>query len=982
MTQIRDTGINASSPVNTDETGSLLIKLFLFATIIILPLTIAAFAFRTMYLEEFTAEKALLKQKLSFQSGMVTRVARPEYQIRRLTERLIEKGIVHAPTERITRFVDGLERRFPGAFKWVIWDESGRLRNVQSPAMLKGQKTWEAAIHMFLDQMQLLSTRTGSALPLQSQISLAENPAIWSLQRALGPSLKVEHLTSAHKQVIPGMWLGERCQIIWTVEAEEYAVSGAPVKSRGGFLLMVFPEKLPTDFWLKAFIAARPNQRKQIPFPVMALSLRNPSEFYLDPALRNRPQCGPKILSAYLDRAEEVFTTDRWLCHGMILDEDSPIRVVSVADLTRQQVSLEKNLFRLYLVLALLLLVSAMAAASGKVTIEFPLRVRITGFFVIAILLPVTGIIAIGQSFVTHEETRLRDEARKDMRQTINALDLRYRDISRLMERTIYTRLTELIGTETKSIATIEEALKQAESEELISNYFISDEKGVLVKHDMANIDLALGAAIKIGMKQVVKFESKAAQGVSLIDAAQDELAAFQSAGIAVGFDFFRPSHLRYYCFGDNHLYVMSIRAIVAGTARGIFVSSPSQFIERYFAHREFLSGRHARALSESRYSSNELFFYARLPRFKHMPEEIPMWKMLDKNFKRAGALNVQEEGEVIIDGESFLYLISPLPSMTTRAYIPCVLTAVQPIINRCQELRQFLLVMVALALISAVALGGALAGSLLVPIRRMDKAVQRVGAGNLEVQLPVTTQDEFGRLSGTFNAMVQGLRERERMRAYVSETVLEAVRDNSASRTIEGEFLEASILFSDIRGFTTLSEQHPPKEIFAMLNAFMSEVEPIIRLNDGRVDKFIGDAVMAIFHAGKQHHAIRAVMAAVSMMLFLDEFNTSREAQGLFTIKIGIGINTGRVMLGDVGSANRKDLTVIGDEVNLASRLETASKKGRHSRIILSESTFTAVSGLVEVEEMPFTEVKGKQQPVRMFELIRLRPLSEARHT
>jgi len=364
------------------------------------------------------------------------------------------------------------------------------------------------------------------------------------------------------------------------------------------------------------------------------------------------------------------------------------------------------------------------------------------------------------------------------------------------------------------------------------------------------------------------------------------------------------------------------------------------------------------------------------------MPEEIPMWKMLDKNFKRAGALNVQEEGEVIIDGESFLYLISPLPSMTTRAYIPCVLTAVQPIINRCQELRQFLLVMVALALISAVALGGALAGSLLVPIRRMDKAVQRVGAGNLEVQLPVTTQDEFGRLSGTFNAMVQGLRERERMRAYVSETVLEAVRDNSASRTIEGEFLEASILFSDIRGFTTLSEQHPPKEIFAMLNAFMSEVEPIIRLNDGRVDKFIGDAVMAIFHAGKQHHAIRAVMAAVSMMLFLDEFNTSREAQGLFTIKIGIGINTGRVMLGDVGSANRKDLTVIGDEVNLASRLETASKKGRHSRIILSESTFTAVSGLVEVEEMPFTEVKGKQQPVRMFELIRLRPLSEARHT
>lgn len=962
---------------DTDESGSLIIRLFLFVTIVVLPLSIVAFAFHTMYREELAAGKALLRQRLAFQSGIVARVSQPKYQIRRLTERLIDKGLVHAPTPRIERFVSGLERRFPGAFKWVVWDENGTVRAINSPAMLSGQKTWEAAIRMFLNHMRIVNARGMSKSRTDPSVVIATNPATWRLQRALGPSLKIEQLLAGYKRVLPASWLGKSCQITWSVEATEYAVDGNPSKIKGGFLLMVFPELLPPNFWLKSFISSRQNQRRQTPFPVMMMNLRDRSEFFLDPALKHLPDFGKNTLAAYLDREEEVFERDSRLFHAVAPETESPLRVVSCASFTQLSETYRKRLARLYLILAFLLILAAGAAASGAFRMQLPLRGRITGFFVIAIIFPVAGIITIGRSFVAHEEARLRDEARKDMRGTIEAVNMRYHDIALSMEQTIFKRLTDLIGTATLTISRLETAIRTAEDEELIANYFLSDEKGAIARHNMTTENIGLMTALPLAMKQIIRLEGATLESNVFLDAVQDELSQNQIIGTVVQ-NLCRPSHLNYYSFGDYHLYLMSMRVFIAGKVRALIVNTPAQFLERFFATREFASARHARELAPSRYASNELFFHARLKKFSHLPERIPLWKMLEKHFQRAGALNVSEEGEVTIDGESFLYLISPLQAMLTRSYTPCVLTSLRPIQNRILQLKNFLVILVFLALVTAVALGGALAGSLLAPIRRMDRAVERVGTGNLDVQLPVTSQDEFGRLSGTFNAMVRGLRERERMRVYVSETVLEAVRDDAGSRTAEGEFLEASILFSDIRGFTSLSERYPPKEIFAMLNAFMSEVEPIIRCNDGRVDKFIGDAVMAVFHAGTRHHAVRAVLTAVSMMRFLEDFNASRAERGLFTIRIGIGVNTGRVMLGDVGSATRKDLTVIGDEVNLASRLETASKKGRHTRIVLSESTFNAVSELVEAEEMPFTEVTGKQQPVRMFELIRLRPVSE----
>ncbi|HNV72308.1 MAG TPA: adenylate/guanylate cyclase domain-containing protein, partial [Candidatus Ozemobacteraceae bacterium] len=274
-----------------------------------------------------------------------------------------------------------------------------------------------------------------------------------------------------------------------------------------------------------------------------------------------------------------------------------------------------------------------------------------------------------------------------------------------------------------------------------------------------------------------------------------------------------------------------------------------------------------------------------------------------------------------------------------------------------------------------AIMLGIILSGGLVRPITNLDQAFGEVRDGNLAVTLPDMGSDEIGRLGATFNTMVAQLRERERMRAYVSGSVLEKVRDEHVETGQTAQFRPAAILFSDIRGFTSLSEKYPPAQIFEMLNGFLGGVEAIIREHQGDVDKFIGDAVMAVFLGDEKQIACSAVEAALDMRRFLAQFNRERQAAGSFPIEIGIGINVGNVLWGDIGSTRRKDSTVIGDEVNLASRLETASKLGRHTHIVVSESTSVLVADIVELEEMSVREVKGKEQSVRMFEVVACRP-------
>jgi len=175
------------------------------------------------------------------------------------------------------------------------------------------------------------------------------------------------------------------------------------------------------------------------------------------------------------------------------------------------------------------------------------------------------------------------------------------------------------------------------------------------------------------------------------------------------------------------------------------------------------------------------------------------------------------------------------------------------------------------------------------------------------------------------------------------------------------------TIMFSDIRDFTPLSESMTPTENFEFINSFLSQMEPVISRHRGIIDKYIGDAIMALF----EHGADDAVSGAIAMMERLDYYNNGRQRAGYAPIHIGIGLNTGVVMIGTVGGINRMDSTVIGDAVNLTARLEEATKT-YHSPLIISQNTLydLADPGKYQIRFLDRIRVKGKSQPLSIYEV------------
>jgi len=208
---------------------------------------------------------------------------------------------------------------------------------------------------------------------------------------------------------------------------------------------------------------------------------------------------------------------------------------------------------------------------------------------------------------------------------------------------------------------------------------------------------------------------------------------------------------------------------------------------------------------------------------------------------------------------------------------------------------------------------------------------------------------------------------------SYVSPDLVKQIEKDPDKLILGGEQRELSILFSDIRGFTTVSESLTPPELVKLLNEYLSPMTRIVLEEKGTLDKFIGDAVMALFNAPLDvtDHPERACTAAVRMMAELKHLNQGFQERGMHTIDIGIGINTGPAVVGNMGADIRFDYTAIGDSVNLASRLEGLNKYyGSH--ILVSEDTRCRISsGGFIFREVDRVRVKGKHLPVVMYELM-----------
>ena len=264
-------------------------------------------------------------------------------------------------------------------------------------------------------------------------------------------------------------------------------------------------------------------------------------------------------------------------------------------------------------------------------------------------------------------------------------------------------------------------------------------------------------------------------------------------------------------------------------------------------------------------------------------------------------------------------------------------------------------------------------------PVKELVVASNKIEHGEFELDIEPRTRDEIGLLTTSFIQMGKGLSEREKLMVSFSKFTNKTIAQKAASGelTLGGENRNATIFFSDIRSFTAMSEKMQPNEVVEFLNAYMTRMVECVNQTNGVVDKYIGDAIMAVWGAPEtsgspEGDALNAVTAALMMRDSLSKFNRERAGRGLPPVKIGCGINSGPVVAGQIGSEERMEYTVIGDAVNLASRTEALNKPFA-TDVLITENTWKLIRDKIVVAEMPGVHVKGKTDAIKMFAVINL---------
>jgi adenylate cyclase len=258
-------------------------------------------------------------------------------------------------------------------------------------------------------------------------------------------------------------------------------------------------------------------------------------------------------------------------------------------------------------------------------------------------------------------------------------------------------------------------------------------------------------------------------------------------------------------------------------------------------------------------------------------------------------------------------------------------------------------------------------------PLRRLRVAVNALAAGDTSAQVPVRTRDEVADLAAAFNEMSRSLHEKKRVeiafRRYVSDHVLREVLEAPEAIQLHGERREITALFVDIRKFSRLTNAIGPERLVAYLNSALELITNCLLQHGATVDKYLGDAVLAYFGAPIEapDHPQRAVACGIAIQRAVRDRNTKLEASGqpFERLDVGIGIQTGEVVVGNIGSELKMDYTAIGDAVNVASRLQSLAGPGE---ILLTGEVYMRVRDMVDVERLGWRNLDGREQPVDVY--------------
>jgi adenylate cyclase len=291
--------------------------------------------------------------------------------------------------------------------------------------------------------------------------------------------------------------------------------------------------------------------------------------------------------------------------------------------------------------------------------------------------------------------------------------------------------------------------------------------------------------------------------------------------------------------------------------------------------------------------------------------------------------------------------------------------------------------VLTVIAAVAGLLLSAGIVRGMVRPVRDLVSATQEIERGNLQTEIAIRTRDEIGQLARSFNHMLAEMRVKERIKdtfgRYVDPRVVESLLGSPDALERDGERQDCTVYFSDIAGFTSLAELLTPAAVLRLINSYFTEMSEPIRSNQGIIDKYIGDAIMAFWVPRfTQDHARLACLSALAQRERLAAFQARLPEltglrHGVPPIEMRIGIATGDVVVGNVGSELSKNYTVIGDTVNLAARLEALNKQYGTS-ILIAGATEALARDVIETREIDLVAVAGKSEPIHVFELLAAR--------
>ena len=355
--------------------------------------------------------------------------------------------------------------------------------------------------------------------------------------------------------------------------------------------------------------------------------------------------------------------------------------------------------------------------------------------------------------------------------------------------------------------------------------------------------------------------------------------------------------------------------------------------------------------------------------------EMMPVESTLPQVAAASGSPSRIEEGDRTgnVGGESYVTAYRLLPLITPGQAAIALQRSRRAELEPSLLLERFLLILLLVSLAVSAAIAPWFARNLSRPLQALASHTEVIARGDYGTRLNLHRADEIGQLAASFNRMSEGLAERDKVRDLLEKNVspevaAQLMKDGGA---LGGEEREITILFVDLRSFTTMSESLPPREVLALLNRYFDRMSGTVEIYHGIVDKYMGDAIMALFGAPAPlvNHADNAILAAIEMKSGLARLNAELETEGIAKLKFGIGINTSNVIAGNIGSSRRLNYSVIGDGVNVAARLQDLTRMSQfRADILISASTLAASRGRYRTRPLGAVPVRGRDEPVEIF--------------